>query len=134
MERLPNIVRLLIAHIYFDFELSIKIVNFLNKTPIIYNLFGSFPSLATALVFTKALTIIYRYKMILQFLNIILQPPQTLLCNFHLYLCLFYSLSFLQVHCKYIACKNGNFSLSFISHAFLMYFWLSKGTGSQWLY
>ena len=97
MEMPLNIVRLLTAHIYFDFELSIKIVNFLNKTPIIYDLFGSFPSLATALVFTKALTMSYRYKMILQFFNIILQPPQTLLYNFLLYLCLFYSLSFLQV-------------------------------------
>ena len=47
------------VNIYFDFELPTKNVNLLNKTPIIYNLFGSFPSLATALVFTKVFTMIY---------------------------------------------------------------------------
>ena len=31
-----------------------------------------------------------------------------------------------KLHCKYIACKKGNFSMSFISHTFSMYFWLSN--------
>ena len=59
LERHFNIVRLLTANIYFDFKLSKKTGDFLNKTPIIYDLFGSFPSLATALEFTKAFTMIY---------------------------------------------------------------------------
>ena len=32
----------------------------------------------------------------------------------------------LLLHCKYIACKKGNFSMSFISHTFSMSFWLSN--------
>ena len=30
------------------------------------------------------------------------------------------------LHCKYIACKKGNFSMSLISHTFSMSFWLSN--------
>ena len=40
----------------------------------------------------------------------------------------------MEVHCKDIACKKGNFSLSFISHVLSMHFLCSRNTASQWMY